>query len=355
MVATVKLAGLNIRLSRGKWYVSLRSTGDSLVKGFVGSRAALDKHLGSPAVLKAYTTAKTRDRRPVYADGTLGALVARFKEESPRWAKLSDASRKDYEKTFLYLDPEFDTPLSGIVQADIDDVRDKASRQKWPRFADKMVSHLSVLFKFGVKKRMMMINPAAGVEKIHAADPNANHEWRRDEVMVALALAPRHVLTPLLLARFQGWRGQTIQALRWNVYVADQKTGRAFDLTLRKNNEMAWFPCEPETRAHLDALPRAALSICTNSEGRPWKNETVMQGAVSDYLTVLKDEGLIREGCTLHGLRVTYAAAIRRMDLDTGTVADALGDRSKRMGEHYTRHVEKEVSRLRAWRRKNEQ
>lgn len=36
---------LNIRTSRGKWYVSLRGTSLSLVKGFAGSREALGQHL----------------------------------------------------------------------------------------------------------------------------------------------------------------------------------------------------------------------------------------------------------------------------------------------------------------------
>ena len=80
-----------------------------------------------------------------------------------------------------------------------------------------------------------------------------------------------------------------------------------------------------------------------------------MQSAVSDYLTTLKKDGLIREGCTLHGLRVTYAAAIRRQGFDTGIVADALGDRSRRMGEHYTRHVEKELGRMKIFNGQNDQ
>jgi hypothetical protein len=153
MVVKVKLEGLNVRQSRGKWYVSLRKTGESIVKGFDGTRDDLDAHLGTPDVLRAYSAAKTRDRRPIYSDGTLGALVSWFKTECPRWKALSDASRADYEKTFLYLEPEFGIDLADISQADIFDVRDAAAAAKWPRFADKMVSHLSKMFKEAVRKR----------------------------------------------------------------------------------------------------------------------------------------------------------------------------------------------------------
>lgn len=347
MVVKVKLSGLNIRQSRGKWYVSYRLTGESLLKGWEGTRNGLDAEMATAEFLRKYTAAKTRDRRPTYGEGTLGNLVEWFKE-TPRWQKLSDASREDYEKTFLYLEPEFDLDLAGITQEEVYGVRDAAAKARWPRFADKLISHLSTMFR---TKRLP--NPALGIEKLHSADPNANHEWTPGEVETALGAAPRHILTPLILARYQGFRGQTAQSLSWRTYVADAVTGRAFMLTVRKNKEMAWFPCEPETIAHLDSLERTSTFICTTSEGLPWADEKSMQGMVSDYLTGLKDKALIREGCTLHGLRVTFAAGIRRLGIDPSTVADALGDRSKKMGEHYTRHVEKEAGRLRAWRARN--
>ena len=349
MVVKVKLVGLNIRQSRGKWYVSFRRTGETLLKGWEGTRSGLDARMAEPDFLRAYSAAQTRDRSPVYDAGTLGALVKWFKTECSKWRKLSEASCLDYEKTFLYLEPEFDVQIGDLTQEDIYTVRDKAATAKWPRFADKMVSHLSTMFK----AKRLFPNPAVGVEKLHKADPNANHEWKPEEVMIAIARAPAQLRTPLILARYQGFRGQTIKALTWRDYVNDLRTKRAFEITVRKNKEMAWFPCEPETIAHLDSIERTSTLIATTSENLPWKSEKVMQGAVSDYLAGLKSEGLIRRGCTLHGLRVTYAAAIKRLGGDAGTVADALGDRSKRMGDHYTRHVEKEMGRMRAWTAKN--
>lgn len=41
------LSSLNIRASRGKWYVSLRGTTLSLVKGFAGTREELERYLTS--------------------------------------------------------------------------------------------------------------------------------------------------------------------------------------------------------------------------------------------------------------------------------------------------------------------
>jgi integrase len=358
MTTTVRIKGLNIRKARGKWYVSLRKTGETLIKGFEGTRAQLDRKIASHDFRLALVQAETRDRRPTYEDGTLGGLVKWFKADCPRWTSLADASRADYEKSFVYLEEMrsaagvslFEVSLSAIDQPGIYKMRNKAAKDKWGRFADKLVSHMSTMFKEAIKVGKMTGNPAAGVEKTHAADPDANHEWTQDEVQIAIWLAPDHLVTPLILARYQGFRGQTCADLAWNHYVPDPQTERAFSIRLRKNDDgQTWFPCYPETRQRLDALSIRSPRICLHSDGTPWKSEKVMQGAVSDYLTELKEDGLIREGCTLHGLRVTFAAAIRRRGHDTGTVADALGDKSEKMGKHYTRHVEKEFGRLRAF------
>lgn len=344
MVVRVRMRGLNVRQSRGKWYVSIRATGDSLLRGFEGSRADLTARLEQPDMMQAYTRHLTRERRPVYERGTVGELAHWFQHECPRWDKLSQPTRNDYEKTFRYLEPEFDMEVAEIEQADIYDLRNVAAKKKWPRFADKMVSHLSTLFREGMKVRRADRNPAAGVEKIHDADPNANHEWFEHEVAAAISAAPRHILTPILLARYQGFRGQTIAALRWSAYAADPTFGKCFNVVLRKNKLASWFPARAVVRLHLDRLDRTAVSICTNQDGLPWPSEKTMQGAVSDFLDRLKAADVIRRGCTLHGLRTTYAAAIKRDGYDDAAVADALGDKSQAMGTHYTRHVERETT-----------
>jgi integrase len=49
-------------------------------------------------------------------------------------------------------------------------------------------------------------------------------------------------------------------------------------------------------------------------------------------------------GTTLHGLRVSYAAWWKRNRANNSEVADLLGDKSERMGAHYTRYVEREAN-----------
>jgi integrase len=102
-------------------------------------------------------------------------------------------------------------------------------------------------------------------------------------------------------------------------------------------------------QAFLDNLTRTSTYIATKHNGQPWKNEEQLQKAVSNWLSALEAKGIVGEGLTLHGLRVTYAAALKRGRANTSNVAAALGDRDERMGAHYTRHVENEARVIQAF------
>ena len=74
-----------------------------------------------------------------------------------------------------------------------------------------------------------------------------------------------------------------------------------------------------------------------------------MQTRVSHWLRDHERDGLIGAGTTLHGLRSSYAAWLARHGANTKEIAAALGDKSERMGSHYSRHVESEANVVRAF------
>jgi integrase len=352
MVVKVKLDGLNIVRARGKWYVYTRETGKSLVKGFEGSRDDLLKSMEDADFLTAYNATKKRDLKRTYPDGTLGALIQWFENDCPKFKQLSDATVKDYRAAFLWLAPSWAAPLDLFTQPELYELRDRCANEKWPRFADKMISALSSMFSQAVKRGKMPMNPAKGIDKAAAADKNANREWAAWEVKAAIDEAPAHLKTPLILARYAGFRGQTIATLTWREYQDDPSFGKCFRTVTRKNSETLWVPATTEVQAHLSSLDKRALKIATKADGQPWDTEVQMQTLVSHYLRGLEEAGKIGPKTTLHGLRATYAAALRRDGVATGDVAAALGDRSERMGAHYTRHVENEAKVVRAFQKK---
>jgi integrase len=91
--------------------------------------------------------------------------------------------------------------------------------------------------------------------------------------------------------------------------------------------------------------------IAIRDDGSAWPSEKEMQTRVSHWLRNQERKGLIGAGTTLHGLRVSYAAWWKRTGANDSEVAALIGDKSLRMGTHYTRHVESEVSITRAFNR----
>jgi len=91
--------------------------------------------------------------------------------------------------------------------------------------------------------------------------------------------------------------------------------------------------------------------IAIRDDGSPWESEKDMQTRVSHWLRDRERDGKIGSGTTLHGLRVSYAAWWKRNGASDEEVARLIGDKSVQMGAHYTRHVEDEVSIVRAFSR----
>jgi integrase len=372
-VVKIKLDGLNIYCPRGKWYVYVRATGEPMVKGFVGDRADLERHLASPEFVAAYNRPRTSARPAnTFALETLGGFVHWFTngdidrtaeqrkvedrfgdaEGYGKWrTKLAAATRKDYLEAFEWLRDEFDIPLADITQPDLYALRDTCARQKWPRFADQMISALSSMFRQAVRRGKMTVNPCLGMDKAHEADKNANREWFPEEFEAAFKAAPLEIQIPLMLARYAGLRGQTIVVVGWQQYRDHDLTGKCFRFVAGKNSERGFVPVLPEMQKFLAGLKRGSTLIAIRDDGTTWENEVDMQTRVSHYLRDLERAGVIGAGTTLHGLRVTYAAWLKRHGANDSEVAAGLGDSSTQMGAHYTRHVEREANVVRAFKR----
>lgn len=352
MVVKVQLEGLNIVKARGRWYVYFRD-GGALIKGFEGTREDLINRIAEPDMLGAYNGRRKRDLSRVYPEGSLGSLVAWFKNDCPRWEKLSDATRKDYEAAYEWLRPEWDCPLEAITTPSLYAVRDRCAKEKWPRFADKMISALSSMFSQGVKRNKLLANPCLGMDKAHAADPNANREWFLHEWSFVRNNAPREVLIPCMIARYAGLAGQTIVGLSDRQFFDHPTTGKAVQYTRRKNGKPTLLPVMVELQDFMGArdIRRADGIIAIREDGSLWENETDMQTRVSHWLRDQERAGHIGAGTTLHGLRVSYAAWWKRNGASNSEVAGLIGDKSEAMGAHYTRHVESEVNVIRAFER----
>jgi integrase len=346
----VKLKGLKIASARGKWYVYDRATGTALIKGFDGDREALERKMAAPEFIGAWNAG----RKPApasYAMNTLGWLVHWFKNEYVGFKILAQTTQDEYSDSLDALEADFDTLLSTITTPLIYEVRDKIALSRTPHFADRVTKALSTMFTQAVRRdKGMTYNPALGIEKIHKPNKNANREWRPPEWVTVMERAPPKFKTLFMLARHIGYRGQSISRVQWSNYQPDPTYGKCFRATHNKNDEHSWLPASQDLQDYLDALDKTSTFIATRPDGTPWETEKQMQTAVSNWLKALEREGVVGHGLTLHGLRVSFAAGIRRSTgASPSDIAAALGDRDERMGEHYTRHVEQEARVIRAF------
>jgi integrase len=345
-VVKVRLKGLKIARARGRYYVYVRATGEALLQGFEGSKEDLERRLGDPDMLGAYNG--RRPRSVPYREKTLGWLVAWYRdaEQCPEWKALSDATKSDYSAALDWLEPEYDSMLESITQAAIYEVRDRCAKEKWPAFADKVTTALSSMFTAAAKRGKMHSNPAMGVDRVHRKDPNANREWHPGEWETVIRLAPPHLRTAYMLARHLGYRSQSIVAVTWKNYQPDPRFRMCFRMFHRKNREdQHWLPASPLLQAYLAGLKVRTKDgpIALRFNGKPWESAEQLQKQSSNFLTGLARKGLIGPGLTEHGLRATFASEIKRVTGATDEeVAAALGDRDKKMGAHYTRHIEQE-------------
>ena len=95
-------------------------------------------------------------------------------------------------------------PLMEIGSPEILGIRDKAFEQRRRRFANYVLSVLSLLFAWGWLRGWLAANPAAGVPKIRRPKdtPRANRPWTVPEFVTVVRAAPAELQPPIVLGLF---------------------------------------------------------------------------------------------------------------------------------------------------------
>ena len=358
----VKLKGLNIRQnSVGKWYVSLRATGELL--GTAPDRKALDVVMSSPDFLSTYSRATKRGAKQTYASGTLGALIDWYKTK-PRFKDLAERTKADYAKAETFLEGSLDYAVSALDKADVVELRDQAATEHSDKFSDHLLAFMSAVFSEACERGEMKDNPVLGVRRLYKANADANRRWTAAEWEAVSATCPAHLRGVLAIAKHCGLRGQDIAVLTWENYRDDSEMGKVIAFTPRKNGEKVGeitIGAPAALRSVLDAmkmgdgvvLPAGNSPICRNSLGRKYPTENAMRKAWQDFKAseVFKAALPKSSDLTLHGLRVTFSSELREQGFTDREVADMLGDLSEGMGKRYSRGAEMRKTSVRVFKR----
>ncbi|MBG6211573.1 hypothetical protein IWQ49_006261 [Labrenzia sp. EL_126] len=360
-MATVKLKGLKITRGRnGSFYVYLRATNERLIEGFTGSREDLNLAMSDPDFLHKYSVKlkkKQAPRKVKVMRGSLAAMIEKYQQKS-RWTDLRPRTQKDYQKALDWLhgviDDEnirvVDYQVSELTTGVLAELRDSAAESRYPKFSNTLLAVLSAAFETGKEYDLAEKNPIVGLRRLYKEGQNkdANRRWTKIEyqtVMRLLAEDPtRKGLRKVIgLGRLAGMRGQDMPTLMHTDIKIVPNLGKAILFDAEKNGEFVPVVVIPELDAILAEGEKTAVTVVTNSLGKPFPTENAMRKAWQDFKAKKTFKTALPESSdlTLHGLRVTYSSELRDLGFANREIADAIGDKSESMGGHYSRHFDR--------------
>jgi integrase len=265
--------------------------------------------------------------------GTLGLLIHAYRSHSA-FTDLAPRTKSDYQNVFDYLKPIADTPLVRFDKPLVVRIRDKAAQAKGRKFANDVKARFSGLFGWGSERGYLGANVAAGIKDIRRRKdaPDANRPWADEERDAVLAACPAHIKPAVALMMFTGLGPRDALTLPRGFYKANEVATKR-----SKTGEPVFWPCPVPLTAILAEAPKHdAITLCANSDGKPW----TVSGFRASWRKVrlkLEKAGQVGPDLTLYGLRHTVAVILREIGMDERTIADALGQKTLEMARHYAK------------------
>lgn len=341
-MTTIRISGVKGYVSNGTAYYYLRATGERILdpatKNPIDPRTQLEVFVDRVGEMKRALA--DLPKPPIAKAGTLQALVEAWRGSpgkqggskrapSVEWQQLKPATQKSYERI---IDPEagylrraLKRPLDEIWRESLDRpnvvaIRNRVAKRFGFWTGNYAVKVLRTMFKWGILYGHLKVNPAEEVPELQRpADMPVQHpSWTDPEFELMFAEAKRRgwsgVALGLALGRFAGWPiGDIINQPRtaWQdprlVYVRQKARKR------RVNS----VPAPDRLRAAiLELLPGAgAKRLVVNQAGEPYTVDG-MRTMVWRLCKQLADQGKVRPGLNIHGLRHSLGKELYDLDLE---------------------------------------
>lgn len=329
----VRVPGVKIYASKGIQYAYDRASGERLTPPLA---------IGSPEWWGKLQAIRERAKpAPKERPGTWGALVTSYRGSERFRTELAPRTRADYQRVLDWLATWDDVSLDRWTRSFVAGLRDRAQREHRRRFANYVLSVVSVVFAHGMERDKVSHNPVRDVAKVRRPKglQRANRPWSNEEWDVVTKAAPPHLLAPILLGGLLGYReGEMVSVKRdtWN------RTTNTLARISAKSGKLVRVPAPEIVAQALQALPKHdAVTLLVNSRGRPWRLDG-FRGSFFRLIRKLEADGQIADGLTFHGLRHRTATMMRQFGFDTRTIADMLGQETEGMAAHYAREADLE-------------
>lgn len=278
---------------------------------------------GDPEFIAAYNAAvATKVQQP---EGTLQAVIDAY-QRSPDFARLADRTRHDY----IRLIRKIESKLGAFPTAALSDRRARGELRDWRdsialrsrRQADYTFAVLARILSWGLDRGLVPANPCERPGKVYRAS-RVESIWTDADIATFYATFPKPLHLPFTLALWTGQRQGDLLALSWNQY--DPAAG-VLRLKQGKTGARVMVPVSNALRAALDAEPKRATAILTNTRGHPWLASSFQTA----WQRALKESPL--KGLTFHDLRGTAVTRLGRAGCTVPEIASITGHSLKDVG-----------------------
>lgn len=324
--------------------------GPQILKASGAHDKALEREVTrlTPAAVDAY-----RERTRSGSDSvSLRGLITRYLVAMEANAKLAPRTKSDRRK---HLDiartelghMEVKALESRKARPFLIDWRNK--RAKTPKTADDLLAALSAVFFWATDQGELTHNPVKGFERIYEAD-RSTIIWEPHHLELFYKHADPEVRWAVALAAATGLRRGDCLALPWTA-IKDRaivwQTGKS-----RKRRTVV-IPITQDIRTTLDAIPRRAVTVLTNSDGLPWTppghglGSGIRRARVAALAEAKEREGKAAlsglEGLHFHDLRGTATTRLILAGIPKEDVCIMLGWKPDEVDEIIRRYVADEA------------
>lgn len=278
------------------------------------------------------------------AAGSLAALWTAYRD-SPEWRALKPRTRSDYQAVRDWIGGAAEKAIvKAILPEQVLSLRDKGAKARGRRFGNYVLQVLRLVIEWGRPRGWRSDNPAMGLKSIRKpkGERQLNRAWSPDEVDAFLCGCPPQLAVPFALGLFAGMRQGDALAVTWASYNGSQVSWHA-----SKNDEFCQAPVTGLFKAILDGAREGhkkskvpALQVAVNAYGQPWTSSGY-RASFFKRIKKLEKDGLLKPGCTFHGLRHTIGTFARDGEESEFRIAAAIGDRTTAMAAIYGRDADR--------------
>lgn len=253
---------------------------------------------------------------------TFAALVTAW-HASPEWRALGAGTKREWLRHCgRILEQWGDLQVRGLEPRHVLHLRDQYSRT--PASSNNMLRCLSSMLGWSVPRGWRPDNPCREVRPLKGGAGYAPWPW--DVIEAAERELRPDLWWAVALALYTGQRQGDCLAMRWNAI-----TPQGIAVTQQKTGKALLIPVHKRLAEVLDQIPRRAVTVLTNTDGRPWQG---FQTAWNKH-----KPQLVRErGLVFHGLRKSAVVTLLEAGCTEAEVS-AITGQSLAMVAHYARQV----------------